>query len=104
MKFSLLRIQRSKIIMVAMLGLVIGTGTMHATNVLTSTTTTAALTCSTVSGPSTATVVIKPLATLTTNSLYVTTGALPAGITVSPTAQQTLTSANQTAGITYTFS
>ena len=103
MRLSLLRIQRSKIIMVAMLGLAIGTGTMHATNVLTSATSTVALSCSTVTGPTQATVVVKPVTTLTTNSLYITTGSLPAGMSVSPTLQQTLNSANQAAGITYTF-
>lgn len=90
--------------MVAVLGLALCAGKMQAVNLLQTTTTSVALTCSTVSGPTTANVVVKPAASLTTGSIYITLGTLPAGWSVSPSTQQTLTSANQSAGITYTFS
>jgi Putative Ig domain len=89
--------------MVAILGLAIGTGTMQAVS-LQSTTTTVALTCSTATGPSTATVVVKPSTTFTTGTVYIAVpSGLPSGWAISPTTQQPLVSSNTT-GITYTFS
>ena len=100
MQLSLLRIQRLRII-VTLLALAICAGTAQAANVLVATPSTVTLTCSTVTGPGTATVVITTAAKPTA-SLAVSLGALPTGVTVTP-ASGTLTGTNYATGITFTL-
>ena len=62
-----------------------------------------ALTCNTLTGPgAAATIVVKPVATLTNNTIAVTLGTLSAGLAVTPPASTILNSTNQSQGLTYT--
>ena len=73
---------------------------------LTSTPSTVTLSCTTTGGPGTAaTIVIKPVTLLTgINTLAVTLGTLPPGVVaVTTPSNQTLSTTNQAAGITYTL-
>jgi len=80
--------------------------TQSAYGALTATPATITLSCTTTGGPSAAVnVVVKPSPLLTTgNTIAVTVGTLPAGVTaVTVPATQTLTTANQSAGLVYSF-
>jgi uncharacterized protein (TIGR03437 family) len=79
---------------------------MFGANALTSTPSTITLSCNTASGPGTqVNITIKPAVALTgSNTIVVSLGTLPAGIVaVTTPANQTLSTANQTAGIVYTL-
>ena len=90
-----------------------GTADVQAT-VVTSLITSAALTvgispsslvCSLQSGPTPVTLVVKPTATLGSNqTIPVTLGTVPSGLLVTPPSVTTLSSSNQTAGLSYTVS
>jgi uncharacterized protein (TIGR03437 family) len=70
---------------------------------LTATPGTVALTCNTITGPGPAvTIVVKPVATLTTNTMTVTLVAVNAGLTVTPPSSVILNSVNQAQGLTFT--
>jgi hypothetical protein len=98
----LLFVNRRSGIIAVLLALAICTGTMQAANLLTATPNAITLTCSTVTGPGSATVTITPVTKLSgTSMLAVALGALPAGISVAPISG-TLNAANSTAGITFT--
>jgi uncharacterized protein (TIGR03437 family) len=76
---------------------------LQAANLLTVTPGTIALNCNTLTGPvSAATVVVKPVLTLTSNTVTVTLSALSAGLVVTPPASSVLNSSNQSQGLTYT--
>ncbi|MBY0502890.1 MAG: putative Ig domain-containing protein [Bryobacteraceae bacterium] len=64
------------------------------------------MSCSTTTGPGTAvTVVVRPTTPIAAGGspIAFTLGSLPAGIVVTPSTTQTLTTSNQTAGITFTI-
>ena len=102
MKLSMLRANRSALWLIA--GMVATTLPVSAQNLLTATPATVTLTCSTTTGPSTAVnVVVKPVTTLVGSAtLVVTFGSVGAGITVTAPSVTTLSTANQTTGLTYT--
>ena len=78
---------------------------LPAANLLTATPATLSLTCNTVAGPGPAvSILIKPVAALTTNTIAVTTGSAPAGVVLIPPTPASLNSANQSQGLTYTVS
>jgi hypothetical protein len=87
----------------AVLGLIIGAGTLQAANVLTATSP-VAVTCNAVTGPGTAaSIVVKPVATLSgTTTIAVTVTAPGSGLTVTAPSAQTLSTSTQAAGLTYT--
>src|SRR5271157_257821 len=87
----------------AALAAVLCCGGLPAANLLTATPGTVALTCNTITGPgSAATIVVKPVAALTSNTLAVTQLASSAGLVVTPPAPAILNSTNQSQGLTYT--
>ena len=113
MKPSLWRIQRSRIIMVAILALAIGAGTMQAANnLLTVTPSTFSLSCSPFSGPQTQTVTVnaitKPTGTTSTaggaNTITVSLqSSATAGLSVTAPSNQVINSSVFTAGgLSYT--
>ncbi len=104
MDFSRLRRYAASLFPV-LIALTAGSGTLHATNLLTASSTSVALTCSTVAGPGTASLTIKPATALTgSNTLAVSVGSLTGGVVVTAPSSQTLTASNSTAGIVYTVS
>lgn len=77
---------------------------LGAANLLSATPGSVSLTCNTASGPgAAATIVIKPVATLISNTIAVT-ATLASGLTLTPPATTVLSSGNQTQGLTYTVS
>jgi hypothetical protein len=77
-------------------------GRLQAANLMTATPASIALTCDTAAGPGPAIpIVVKPVATLTTNTILVTLGAVSGGLVVTPPASAVLNSANQSQGLTY---
>src|SRR5689334_18784879 len=88
----------------ATLALALGSGSMQATNLLTATPSTVNLTCSTTTGVGqNVSVVVKPAPALSGSAtIVVTVGALPGGVTVTAPSVTTLSTSNQTAGLTYT--
>ena len=104
MDLSATRIHGFKTI-VAILAFTAGAGSLQATNLLTATPSSVTLSCNTSTGPSSATVVVKPVTPLTgVNTIAVTLGALTGGVVVTPPTTTSLSTANQTAGLTYTLS
>ena len=90
----------------AVLAILACSGSLQAQNRLSYTPSTITLSCNTSSGPGTAaTVVVKPVTALTgTATLAVSLPTtLPGGLTVTAPTVQTLSTANQAAGITYSF-
>jgi len=87
----------------ALLALTFGASTIQATNVLTATSS-VAVSRSTLTGPgSAASIVIKPVTALTlSNTLAVSFNAPGSGLVVTAPAITTLSTTNQTAGITFT--
>ena len=85
----------------ALLSLTCFAGALHA-NVLTATSP-ITLTCNTATGPGTAVnVIVKPVTSLTgSNTIVVSVGTAGAGLVVTPPSVTTLSTANQSAGITY---
>lgn len=83
---------------------VLGSGGLQAANLLTASPGTIALTCNTLTGPGTAaTIVITPVATLTSNSVPVAAQVvLGTGLIVTAPSPATLNSGNQAQGLTYT--
>ncbi len=88
---------------VALLALTLGAGAMQAANLLTATAS-VAVTCNTATGPGTAAnIVVKPATSLTgSNTIVVSFTAPGNGLTVTAPNVQTLSTANQSAGLTYT--
>ncbi len=77
-------------------------GTAPAANVLTVSPASVALTCNTATGPGTpGTIVVKPVATLTTNTLSVSVSASNGELVVTPPASTVLNAASQSQGLTY---
>jgi uncharacterized protein (TIGR03437 family) len=104
MKITVRSIKRSGTA-VALLAVAFGTGTLQANNALTATPSTINLACNTATtGPGSTTIVIKPATALTSSTIAVTFSAPGSGITVTAPGTTTLSSANQTAGLTYTVS
>lgn len=88
----------------ALFALALCPAALGAANLLTATPGSASLTCDTASGPGTAaTIVIQPVAPLTTNTIAVTAMLSP-GLTLTPPSSNLLTSANQTQGLSYKVS
>ena len=88
-----------------LVALTAGPGMLKAANLLVSNPTSVTLACSTVTGPASTTIVVRGIAAPGASSpLSVTITGLTGGITVSPSGAQALTSANNTAGLTYTVS
>ena len=87
----------------SLLALIFGSGSLYATNLLTATSP-VAVTCNAVSGPGTAaSIVVKPVTTITGSSTIAVTVAAPgSGVVVTAPAAQSLTATTQTAGLTYT--
>jgi uncharacterized protein (TIGR03437 family) len=89
----------------AVLALACSGGAAQAASQLTATPSKVALTCSTANGPGPeAIVVIKPISTLTSNSITVTLGAVGGGLVVKPPSSTVLNSANQAKGLSYSIS
>ena len=64
---------------------------LHAANLLSANPATLALTCDTATGPGAAkTIIVKPVATLTTNTILVTLGTVSTGLIVTPPASAVL--------------
>ncbi len=101
MDLSVLKIHGARAF-VALLALTVGAGAIQA-NLLTATTP-VAVTCNTATGPGTvANIVVKPSPALTgSNTIVVSFAAPGAGLVVTAPALQTLSTTNQSAGITYT--
>ena len=102
MKTSTHRLSRTAVralFVVALFPAVLG-----AANLLTATPGSVSLTCNTASGPgAAATIVIQPVATLTTGGIAVT-ATLASGLTLTPPSSNLLTSANQSQGLSYKLS
>ncbi|HEV2448237.1 MAG TPA: putative Ig domain-containing protein, partial [Candidatus Sulfopaludibacter sp.] len=78
-------------------------GGLPAANLLTVTPGSVALSCNTAGGPGpAAAIVVKPVASLAANTIPVTAVALGAGLVVTPPAPASLSSANQSQGLTFT--
>jgi uncharacterized protein (TIGR03437 family) len=78
-------------------------GGMQAASLLTAAPGTVALTCNTITGPgSAATIVVKPVATLTSNTMAVALSAFSGGLAMTPPVSAILNSTNQSQGLTYT--
>jgi len=78
-------------------------GRMEASNLLTVTPATLTLSCNTISGPGApVTILVKPAATLTKETIAVTMGTITGGLAITAPAAQTLSAANQAMGLTYT--
>ena len=101
--FSILRDSGFKA-MLLLVVLTIGSGALQATNTLTATPSTVAVTCSTTTGPGAGvSVVVKPVTSLTGSAtITVSVGSLPSGVVVTAPASQILNTTNQSSGLTYT--
>jgi hypothetical protein len=100
MEFSISKFLRSRALL-ALIAMTICSGAAQAVNLLTATPATTPLTCVTATGPGAAgSIIIKPVATLTTGTIAVTFTA-PSGVVVTAPATTTLSSTNQLTGLTY---
>lgn len=89
---------------VALLGLTACMGTMQAANVLVANPTAVSINCDPGGSSTTATVVVKPVATLTgTTSITVGLGTIPSPVAVTAPGAVILNSSTQAAGLTYTI-
>ncbi len=91
-----------KLIIRAALVAALCSGAVPAANVLTVSPASLALTCNTTTGPGTpGTVVVKPVATLTANTLSVSASASNGELVITPPASTVLNAANQSQGLAY---
>ena len=105
MKLSTFRTDHSAGVRAA-LAVILCSGGLQAASLLIATPAKVALTCDTVTGPGpAATIVVKPVATLTgSTSIVVLMAPVGAGLVATPPASQVLNAANQSQGLTYTVS
>jgi len=86
----------------ALLAVTLCTATLRAGNLLVAAPSTISVTCNTATGPGTAaTVVVKPVATLTSGTIAVAAGPVSSGLVVTPPSPATLSASNQAQGLTF---